>query len=211
MIKTIVFDFGNVIGFFDPRPAFEKLAQYTALSAEALIDFLYEGELEDAYESGRMSSAEFLRRVREGCRLSCSEKALIDIYCDIFRPNDEVCRLVPLLKPHYKLLLGSNTTELHAQQFLRQFADILRPFDAVILSWQIGARKPRPEFFRHCQERAQSEPQECLFIDDLPANVAGAQQCGWQGLVYHPGNDLVRQAGGPGRQGQWVCSRPSYG
>ncbi len=27
-------------------------------------------------------------------------------------------------------------------------------------------------------------PSECLFIDDLPANIEAAQACGWQGIVY---------------------------
>jgi FMN phosphatase YigB (HAD superfamily) len=191
MVKTIVFDFGQVIGFFDYGITTGRLARHSHLSADEIRTFLYGGELEDAYESGRISSAEFLRRVREGCGLTCADDALTDAYADMFWPNEEVCALVPRLKPRFRLLLGSNTTELHSRQFVPQFAETLRHFDALVLSHEVGARKPRPEFFRHAQRLAGCAAEECLFIDDMPANVAGARALGWQGIVYARGADLA--------------------
>jgi putative hydrolase of the HAD superfamily len=190
MIQTIVFDFGNVIGFFDYGLTAERLARHSHLSADDIRRFIYGGELEDAYESGRITSAEFLRRVRTGCGLTCPDEVLTPTFADMFWPNEPVCALVPRLRPRYKLLLGSNTNELHARHFLRQFADTMRHFDGLVLSHEVGARKPRPEFFRYAQRLADCAPEECLFIDDLPANVAGARALGWQGLVYSPGADL---------------------
>jgi putative hydrolase of the HAD superfamily len=193
MIKAIIFDFGNVIGFFDHRMSMERLARHTPFSADALLRFIYGTELDYAYETGQISSEEFLRRVRDGCQLRCSDEDLGNIYSDIFWPNEDVCRLVPRLKPHHKLLVGSNTTELHTQKFLRQFADVLSHFDAVVTSWEIRARKPQREFFHHCQRLAGCEAQECVFIDDIPVNVAGAQACGWHGLVYSRGDNLEQR------------------
>jgi len=193
MLKTIVFDFGNVIGFFDYRITTERLARYSHLSADDIQRFIYGGKLEDAYESGRITSADFLRRVRHGCGLTCPDEVLAPAFADMFRPNLEVCALVPRLKPHYSLLLGSNTNELHSRHFVRQFADTLRHFDALVLSHEVGARKPRPEFFQHAQRLAGCAPEECLFIDDLPANVAGARALGWQGIVYSAVVDLAAE------------------
>jgi putative hydrolase of the HAD superfamily len=200
MVQTIVFDFGNVIGFFDYGLATSRLARHSPLSAEAIQRLIYGGDLEDAYESGRMSSADFLRRVREGCGLTGPDEALAEAYVDMFWPNEEVCALVPRLKPRYRLLLGSNTTELHSRHFRRQFAEALRPFDALVLSHEVGARKPRPEFFRHCERLAACPAAACLFIDDVPANVAGARACGWQGIVYRQGDDLARRLADAGVQ-----------
>jgi glucose-1-phosphatase len=190
MLKTIVFDFGNVLGFFDYGITTARLVRYSHLSADDIRRFMYGGDLEDAYESGHINSAEFLRRVREGCGLTCSDDVLSDAYADMFRPNEEVCALVPRLKPQYRLLLGSNTTELHSRHFVRQFSDTLSHFDELVLSHEIGARKPRPEFYRHVERLAGCAGGECLFIDDLPANVAGAHALGWKGIVYARGTDL---------------------
>jgi FMN phosphatase YigB (HAD superfamily) len=100
---------------------------------------------------------------------------------------------VPRLRPRYRLLLGSNTNELHARQFRRQFADTLRHFDALVLSHEIGVRKPAAAFFQHCTSLAGCAQEQCLFIDDSPANVEGARACGWQGLVYAGADDLKRR------------------
>jgi putative hydrolase of the HAD superfamily len=190
MIQTIVFDFGNVIGFFDHRRATDFLATHSDLTSEAILATMVGGALEDDYESGRISSDEYLRHVRKVCQIRCADEVAAKAYADIFWPNEDVCTLIPRLRPRYRLLLGSNTTELHALQFKRQFADLFRHFDHLVLSFEIGVRKPRSGFFEHCQGLAGCAPSECLFIDDLVANVEGARACGWQGIVYRGIDDL---------------------
>jgi HAD superfamily hydrolase (TIGR01509 family) len=192
MISTVVFDFGNVIGFFDYRLTTTRLARHCDLPADVLQQRIYGGELEDTYESGRITSVEFLRTVRELCGLRCSDEELQSAYEDMFFPNASVCALIPALRPQYKLLLGSNTTELHSRHFRKQFADTFRHFDGLVLSHEVGARKPRAEFFLHAQSLAESKPDECLFIDDLAVNVQGARAVGWHGIVYQKGDDLRR-------------------
>jgi putative hydrolase of the HAD superfamily len=189
-MKTIVFDFGNVIGYFDHHRAARNVAAHTGLSADFLYQHMFDALLTDEYESGRISSAEFLRRLRERVQMSCPDELLGPAFADIFWANEDVCALVPKLKGRYRLLIGSNTTELHAIQFKRQFADTLRHFDALVLSHEIGARKPKAAFFQHCQQLAGCAAEECAFIDDLSANVEGARACGWHGIVYTDASDL---------------------
>ena len=192
-VKTIVFDFGKVVGFFDHRLASRRLTEFSPYSPEALHEILFESQLEDDYESGRISSDKFVKRVREEGRLSCDESIVASAWADIFWPNPEVCSLLPSLSQNYRLLLGSNTNELHSRQFTRQFAEVFRSFHAVVLSHEIGTRKPRPEFFNHCLRLAECAASECLFIDDLPANVEGARSCGWRGIQYQQFEDLLVQ------------------
>jgi FMN phosphatase YigB (HAD superfamily) len=189
-LRAIIFDFGNVVGFFDYRRTTDRLAPHAALPADAVHAQLFEGPLLEDYESGRLSSEEFLRHARDRCRLSCSDDVLRDAWADIFTPNPPVCAMLPRLKPRYRLLLGSNTNELHARHFSRQFADAFAHFDRLVFSWEVGARKPAPTFFEHCVRVAGCLPGECLFLDDLPANVDGARACGLHGIVYTPGMDL---------------------
>jgi FMN phosphatase YigB (HAD superfamily) len=210
MIRAIVFDFGNVIGFFDHRLITSRLACYSDVPAESIHAFLFGGPLECDYETGRITTSEFLDRVRSTCRLDCSDEVVLTSWADIFWPNEQVIALLPRLKPHYRLVLGSNTNELHTAQFCRQFADALRHFDHLVFSHDVGARKPELAFFEHCRRLAGCAPEECLFIDDLPANVAGARACGWQAVVYTDVRDLrqrlaalgilSRKDGGPSRR-----------
>src|SRR5579884_1111329 len=179
-ITTIVFDFGNVLGFFSHRKAAEQLAAFSPLSAEEILNrYLLDPELEDAFESGRMSLPEFRALVRQRCHVTCSDAQLDGAIADMFTPNHEVCALVPALKLRYRLALLSNTNELHSVHFRRQFAQTLAHFDALVLSHEVGLRKPCLDIYAHCQTVVGSAPQQCLFIDDLPSNVEAARACGW--------------------------------
>ena len=192
-IRTIVFDFGNVLGFFSHRRAAEQLAVYAdGLDADAIQSLLLDEQLEDDYERGVLSSTSFRALVRERCRLTCDDGQFDTAYADMFSPNAETCELIPALKSRHRLLLLSNTTELHSRWFLKQFAAVLAHFDGVVLSHEVGVRKPHRRVYDHCLALADCSASECLFIDDLHANIEAARACGWQGHLYRPGGDLVR-------------------
>ncbi len=197
-ISTVVFDFGNVLGFFSHRQAAEQLASYTDAAPEAIRAYLFGCKLEADFESGKMSADVFRGLVRETFRLRCTDAQFDAAYSDMFSRNPDVCPLPALLKPRYRVLLLSNTNELHANQFLRQFAEVLAPFDARVLSYEVGIRKPDPHIYEHCRRLADRPASECLFIDDLPSNVEGAVACGWQGIVYRRGDDLRRELAAAG-------------
>ena len=59
-IRAIVFDFGNVVGFFSHLQSARQLAAHGTASPEAIAAFLYGGQLEEDYESGRLSSPALL-------------------------------------------------------------------------------------------------------------------------------------------------------
>ncbi len=189
-ITTVVFDFGNVLGFFSHRKSAEQVAACGDVTPEAVQAYLYGGRLEADYESGRLSTPVFTGMARETCRLTCTDEQFAAAYSDMFWPNDEVCALVPLVKRRYRLYLLSNTNDLHYRRFKAQFAGVLSCFDGLVLSHEVGVRKPDPRIYEACRARAGRPAAECLFIDDLPSNVEGAVACGWQGLVYRRGADL---------------------
>ncbi len=191
-VKVLVFDFGNVVGFFSHRRASERLAAFARVDADAVYRFLFGGTLEDDYESGRLTTAAFRDRVRSACGVDCPDDVFDRAYGDIFWPNDEVCALLPALARRHPLLLLSNTNELHARHFLAQFREQLRPFRHLILSHEVGVRKPNPGIFAHARARAECRPEEVVFVDDLAANVEAARACGWHGVVYAGADDLVR-------------------
>ena len=56
--------------------------------------------------------------------------------------------------------------------------------DAVVNSSRIGAVKPDPQIYLHAAEIGGAKPERCLFVDDTPANVAGAETVGMTALLY---------------------------
>jgi len=65
-------------------------------------------------------------------------------------------------------------------------ADFPGLFDAVVISGECGMRKPEQAIFLHAAESLGLEPEQCVFIDDIEANVAAAGACGMTG-VHHTG------------------------
>ena len=57
-------------------------------------------------------------------------------------------------------------------------------FDVVVISAEVGMRKPEERIFRHTAALLGLEPEECVFIDDVPANVAAAEAVGLVGLHH---------------------------
>jgi putative hydrolase of the HAD superfamily len=51
-------------------------------------------------------------------------------------------------------------------------------FDAVVISAEVGMRKPEPGIFLLAAEVLGLEPAECVFIDDITSNVVAAQDAG---------------------------------
>src|SRR5262245_48755670 len=190
---AIVFDFGNVLAFFSHQKAAEQLAAYGDVSPEEVHGFLQEARHEDDFESGRLAPADYLAVLRREFKLRGNDAELSLAVADMFTPNPEVCALVPRLKPRYRLLLLSNTNALHYGHFRRQLAETPDLFDALVVSHEVGHRKPRPEVYAHCERLAGCPPRRCLFVDDLPANVEAARARGWQGVVYTRGDDLAAQ------------------
>ena len=63
-------------------------------------------------------------------------------------------------------------------------ADFPGLFDTVVLSGEVGMRKPEKEIFFHAAATLGLAPAECVFIDDMAANVAAAQACGMTGVLH---------------------------
>jgi putative hydrolase of the HAD superfamily len=57
-------------------------------------------------------------------------------------------------------------------------------FDGVVISGDEGIRKPAKRMYELGAERAGVQPQDCVFVDDLPFNLTPAQEMG-MATVHH--------------------------
>jgi putative hydrolase of the HAD superfamily len=57
-------------------------------------------------------------------------------------------------------------------------------FDAVVISGDVGLHKPQPEIFLLGAERIGVTPEECVFVDDLRENCAGAEAVGMTAILH---------------------------
>jgi epoxide hydrolase-like predicted phosphatase len=57
-------------------------------------------------------------------------------------------------------------------------------FDVVVISGEVGMRKPEPRIFEHTLQLLGLRPEECVFVDDLAHNVAAAAALGIVGVRH---------------------------
>jgi epoxide hydrolase-like predicted phosphatase len=57
-------------------------------------------------------------------------------------------------------------------------------FDAVVISGDVGMHKPQPEIFELGAERVGVPAEECVFVDDLRENCAGAEAVGMTAILH---------------------------
>jgi glucose-1-phosphatase len=191
--RCIVFDFGNVIALFDHMLACQRLASLSRppRDPQDVYDRIFKTSLEEDYDCGRLSTATFVERLRRDLQLEASDETIARAWCDIFTPNPAIEEVIVREKRKgTRLVLASNTNELHHDWFDRVFADTLSVFDARVLSYQVGSRKPDRHFFAACLTAAGWPASSCLYVDDRADFVAAGRVLGLTGLVYAPGVDV---------------------
>ncbi|MET8698623.1 HAD family phosphatase [Kitasatospora sp. NPDC058032] len=66
-------------------------------------------------------------------------------------------------------------------------------FDDLVMSFEVGSRKPEPEIFALAAERAGVDPARCVLVDDLEKNCAGARAAGWQAVHFTDAEQAIRR------------------
>jgi epoxide hydrolase-like predicted phosphatase len=57
-------------------------------------------------------------------------------------------------------------------------------FDVVVISGEVGMRKPEPEIFHLTLDQMELRPADCVFVDDLPHNITAAAELGITGVRH---------------------------
>ncbi len=66
-------------------------------------------------------------------------------------------------------------------------------FDAVVISGDVGLHKPQPEIYELGAERIDVAPGDCVFVDDLRENCAGAEAVGMTAILHRGSERTLRQ------------------
>ncbi len=196
MVKLFVFDLGNVILPFEHRQIAQKLHEVSMVagrfSPDEIFRYMFDMEngLINAYEEGSMASLDFFMRLKERYKLDIDFEEFKDIWNPIFREDPEVNDIIIYLKNRgYPLFLLSNTNELHFT-YITELYPIVHLMDEWILSFEIGAKKPKQRIYDEIFKRTDVKRNEVLFIDDIKRFVEVAKDFGLQATVFKNAGDL---------------------
>lgn len=143
-------------------------------------------------------------------RSSSIPEELTHIHMDMLRNAVSVPKhheaVLAALAVDYRLGVCSNFSHGETARAILDQACLTGHLSALVISDEVGIRKPRPEIFEAAARALELEPREILHVgDSLSADVAGAAACGMQ-TVW-----LTRQIADPDAQlSRYDGPRPDY-
>lgn len=99
------------------------------------------------------------------------------------------------LKARGRPVYGLSNISVDKFAVLAEAYPLMRAFDGVLRSGEVGLLKPEPAIYRVFLERFGLRADACVFIDDSPANVAAARAIGMAAIHFTPATDLAAELG----------------
>lgn len=177
--KAVIFDFGGVVAIRDRKLVTDYI--HATLGTDAAKDF-EKDKLYVAISQGQ----EFWENYAKQHDATLPEEWMVGLKETVgqfvrYTPGME--ELISELKSQgYRIALLSTTTEVRSDYFRK--LGFYKPFDPIVLSWEVGVRKPEPKIYEVMLEKLQLPAKDCIFIDNRAENVAGANKLGIHGILF---------------------------
>ena len=184
MIRTIIFDIGNVLTVFGWKnflhsfgfpPEIEKRV------GKATVDNPFWHEFDKGFLSDEEMLEGFIRNDPS------VEKELREIYVSLHGIVTKADYAIPwikaLKKAGYQVLVLSNFSD-KVRRENGDALDFLEYVDGGILSYKDGVIKPDPAIYSLLLERYGLKPEECVFLDDMQPNLDAAAWFGIHTILF---------------------------
>ena len=184
MIKNVIFDCGQVLIRYNEV---EIASNYTdnAVDAEILGKVGMSRKYWEKFDRGTLLEADYLKQVKQELpeHLHEAVEKLAEEWvmrCPAIPGMEEIVQDVK--KAGKKLYLLSNFNK--RLRYEQHYISALKYFDALVISGEINVAKPDKEIYEYLLSTYDLVPDECIFIDDNPANIAMAESLGIHGYLF---------------------------
>ena len=184
-IKSIIFDLGGVILNLNYSKTEDEFKKIGVLNFKEFYSQKKQTLLFDDFEKGKIKPEEFISSFKESENLKIKEIDFINAWnAMLLEIPIEKLQFIDGLKKDYKIILLSNTNEIHIKKFeddlkknnmLEQF---YKCFDKIYYSSRTGKRKPEENCFNQVLEENRLIAENTLFIDDSVQHIEGAKKAG---------------------------------
>jgi putative hydrolase of the HAD superfamily len=193
MHKAVIFDLGRVLIDFDFERGYRALEGLCPHAAAEIPRRLASTGLVERFETGRIEPRDFVAQMCSALDLEIDYGRFCRIWTSIFTETLIPESLLAGLAARYRLLLLSNTNVIHFEGLRASHSRLLRHFDELILSYEVGAMKPQPEIYQAAIARAGCRPEECFYTDDIAQFVTAARSLGIDGVQFQSAGQLQRE------------------
>ncbi len=193
LIRAVIFDFGETLatGKLDAKSYRQQLLVYIhslgyALGAKTLaktLDGMLAVLMKARKQNRELTFEELYSRVLVKLGINPTAEALSHIhglYAENFpvEPVPRVTKVLQTLHGRYKLAVISNAMSQLPRLALEK-ADLTKFFHLIVISRDLGIRKPDPKIFEYVLEKLGVKPEETIHVgDSMEQDVVGAKAAG---------------------------------
>lgn len=193
-IKGIIFDLGGVIVEAFGKEFLTFAGQKLDVSIEKLGETVQKEE--PPLQRGEITAIKFWQNVCKRLNINCPNKEIlqtlwVEPYAQNVHVKEDALELIKKLKGKYKLAILSNTIGNHNE--INKRRRLYDDFDAVLLSNEIGMRKPEKEFFEAAAKELKLSFNELLFVDDEMRWVKAARNHGLRAILFESAKQLEKE------------------
>ena len=195
---ALALDFAGVM----TSPLYEALGKFSAESGIDLQDLLraclgaYAG-LDDPlvvdFETGRIAEPDFAtalaKRLHALSGREVASEGLVERLFPVRLEEDMFAAVAAARSVGLRTGLVSNSWG----SAIYPRARLQTAFDAVVISGEVGLRKPDPAIFRLVLDRLAVAAERCIFVDDEPAHLAAAAALGMVTVLHHGSETTIQQ------------------
>ncbi len=193
-----IFDMGNVLIDIDFKRVLGVWSNLSGTPLAHLMERFTLGEVFQQHERGEISDQQFAEQLCNEMGIALSFEQFSAGWQSIFvdlRP-DAIELMKNLRQQGHRVVVLSNTNNLHLEHWPTHYPQIEQNADAVYLSQEIGLRKPDPAIFQYVLDKEGFSAQEAVFFDDLAENVNAASALGIQAILVTDNQTLPRHFSG---------------
>ena len=201
MIDAVILDLGNVLVFHDNEKLFREVAPLFGTTALGLKEKLEGTGVWERANRGRLAGPALCREL--AATLGVAPPSAADFtraWTSHFTLNEPMIRLAESLVGKVKLVLLSNTHDLHVDYLVPQLP-VLQRFEGLVLSCEVGLIKPEAEIYAKALAVAGVRPEAAVFFDDVEAYVEGARRAGLHAHVFRSAAEVPGQLAALGLEG----------
>jgi FMN phosphatase YigB (HAD superfamily) len=175
---ALIFDLGGVIVAHDNVVMVEQIASRCAATPREVSRLIRRQD----WGSG-LPIRDLHRELRDELGYSADYEVFVADWCCHFTVDPSMLALVRGLAETNRVMLFSNTNQVHWDFLVAATGGALADFEAY-LSHELRRSKPAVEAFEMVARRARIDPAGSIFFDDLVDNVEGARRAGFQAELF---------------------------
>lgn len=192
-IKAIIFDFGNVFIKWDAGSVYKRFFPDRA-SIDAFLDEINFLEWNMHQDAGRPFKEGVAALSKEFPQYAHLIKAYDTHWEDSFiKTIDGTIEIINELKKQGWSLHMLTNFSVEKWCLIRPKHAFLDLFETITVSGEHKLIKPDPEIFKLALRNIGQRAENCLFIDDSPANIAAARKLGFHTIQFQSAKQLKRE------------------